>query len=107
MTKNELYDIHMRPQYTHPYFRSNATEHEKKFMLRKVDPILLEYATRMHIVAPKTCEKCNVSLKIPELCWREEQNIGNFLCYKCIGILEGKEEMMVHDGCGRWVLKNK
>ena len=97
----------LEAQPVHPYFSPDATEHEKKFMLRKVNPDLLKYATMMHYMAPKVCEKCDKSLKIPELCWREEQNIANFLCYKCIGELEKEEAMMEHDGCGRWVLKTK
>ncbi len=97
----------LEAQYVHPYFSVEATEHEKNFMLRKVHDDTLKYATMMHVLAPKTCEKCNVSLKIPELCWREEQNIDNFLCYKCIGVLEKEESTMVHNGSGRLTLKNK
>lgn len=97
----------LEAQYIHPYFSVDATEHEKNFMLRKVHPSTLKHATMMHVIAPKTCEKCDVSLKIPELCWREENNIDNFLCYKCIGVLEKEEATMVHNGSGRWTLKNK
>jgi len=94
-----------RPQTIHPDFSSNATEHEKKFMTREVHPDIRKYATMMHYHAPKVCEKCDASLKIPELCWREEKNIANFLCYKCIGILEKEQAELEHDGSGRLILK--
>jgi hypothetical protein len=92
-------------QLAHPYFRKNATEHEKKFMTKEVHPSVLKYATMMHIVAPKVCEKCDTALKIPELCWREEHNISNFLCYTCIGKLEKENAELEHDGTGRLTLK--
>jgi len=87
--------------------RLYKSEHEKQFMTREVDPIILKYATTMHVVAPKCCEKCNASLRVPELCWREEKNISNFLCYTCIGKLEKEGAELEHDGAGRWMLKTK
>jgi hypothetical protein len=101
--KMKMYDMHAQP--IHPYFSPDAPEHEKNFMLRKVNENVRKYAIMMHIVAPKTCDKCDADLKIPELCWREEHNISNFLCYKCIGTLEKEEATMKKDGCGRWSLK--
>ena len=97
----------LEAQPVHPYFSPDATEHEKKFMLRKVNPLVLKYATMMHSVAPKSCEKCNAPLKIPELCWREEKNISNFLCYTCIGKLEKESAELEHDGAGRLQLKTE
>ncbi len=104
---SEMMESHLMPHTVHPYFANDASEHEKKFMLRKVHPSILRYATMMHVVAPKTCEKCNSPLKIPELCWREEFNTSHFLCYKCIGILEKENTKMEHDGSGRLIIKNK
>jgi len=87
-----------------PQYKS---EEEQKFMTRKINPLVKEYALLMHQLAPKICEKCETPLRVPELCWREEQNIANFLCYKCIGSLEKEGAMLEHDGVGRWMLKQK
>ena len=89
----------------HQMFLPYSSEHEKEFMTRKCDPIILKYSRLMHIRAPKICDKCSKPLDVPELCWREEKNIANFLCYKCIGILEKEEAMLEQDGVGRWILK--
>ena len=96
--------ISMAPQTVHPYFSSTASEHEKQFMLKEYDSVILKYATIMNSVAPKKCERCERSLLIPELCWREAKNISNFLCYKCIGTLEKEGAEMEHDGIGRYRL---
>lgn len=96
-----------QPQTVHPYFSATASEHEKQFMTRQVNPIILKHAFMMNSMAPKVCEKCNASLRIPELCWREEKNIANFLCYSCIGKLEKEGAELEHDGAGRWTLKTK
>lgn len=91
----------------HQLFAPYSSEHEKEFMTRTYHPLILKYARLMHIKAPKICDKCSKSLDVPELCWREEKNIANFLCYKCIGILEKQGAMLEHDGVGRWMLKQE
>lgn len=96
----------------HGYFTSQfvdqySTEHERLFMTRKIHPATLKYAAMMYSLAPKKCEKCNKDLSIPELCWREEFNSSNFLCYKCIGVLEKENAKMEHDGSGRLSLIEK
>jgi hypothetical protein len=103
--KHEVFSQMLEFQTVHPYFSPDATEHEKNFMLRKVNENVLKYATMMHVVAPKTCDKCDADLKIPELCWREEHNVSNFLCYKCIGVLEKEGATLRRDGIGRLGLK--
>lgn len=98
-------DSSMRQNYSTPKFVDQySTEHERLFMTRKIHPVTLKYATMMHVMAPKKCEKCNCDLSIPELCWREEFNSSNFLCYKCIGTLEKENAKMEHDGSGRLTL---
>lgn len=100
---NSMHKNHSKPQFVDQY----STEHERLFMTREVNPITLKYATMMHVMAPKKCEKCNKDLSIPELCWREEFNSSNFLCYKCIGVLEKENAKMEHDGSGRLSLIEK